>query len=256
MSESNKKNPSKLRAETIDKESLFAKANIFAKENPFFIAAIVFAILVIIFIVFLNYQENDSSDKAAYARQFYLDNNSTLEEFLNNVNEELKVPPTGTLDDDYLYSVKDDLIWLESQNNSIFFSKPNKDVFTKESAFGLAMQTLIELNSNFSFDIVEPDYNRTINEALSLDINAPKLLSISEMNQYFDNEYDKQVFLDTSTKIFDEYVKQKAGLLQSDSPIERKYVEAKKLIFLYYANSTLADTNSTTSVTAASTNSN
>jgi hypothetical protein len=212
---------------------LLSRARQFAKEKPYFLMAIIIAMAAIALFL-MQYYSVDSfdSEKASYAKQLYMDNNSILYDFSENVALEMKNPPLSTLDDDYLYSIKSDLDWLIAKNDSIFNSKPNTQVFEKEFAFSLLMQRIIEVNNAFVFEIGEPDYQGKIGLAQNLDINAPNLLTEEEYAEYFVNDSEKKVFNSSVQSIFAEYVSMKKILLKNSDSIERKYVEAKKLLIL------------------------
>ncbi|MFA6269456.1 MAG: hypothetical protein WCW13_01510 [archaeon] len=228
-----KKHISKPSVET-KKESFVQKLRGFAKAKPYFVLGLIIAIIAILIFSaqYFTAPQATLSDKAIFAKQIYLDNNSVLGEFRLNLEEEMKNPPVTTLDDDYLYSIKSDLDWLTSKNESIFNSKPNSGVYIKEIAFSLALQKIIELNSTFSIDLGEADYQTEINLAKNTDINTPVLLTLLEMGQYFDNDAERELYSNSLKSIFDEYISLKRILISNSDSMERKYVESKKLILL------------------------
>ena len=236
-----KKHESKISSSS-EKDFVY-KIKSFIKEKPYFIIALIASIIIILLFAYSYYGVNANSEKASFAKQIYLDLNMVTEEYKQNLLLEMANPVESTLDDDYLYSIQDDLEWIQAKNKEIFYSKPSSDVFPKEAALSLASEVIIQLNMDFSFEIGTPNQEEKIATALATDVNTPILLNDDELLEVFDNDNERAIFLSTAKKIFSDYVRTKKLLIQNSTSNERKYVEAKKIILLSYSNEVIPDIN-------------
>ncbi|MFA5930915.1 MAG: hypothetical protein WC821_01230 [archaeon] len=223
--------------------SFVHKINSFAKEKPYFVIALIISIIIILLFTYAYYLGDGASEKAGLAKQIYLDLNMVTEEYKQNLLLEMANPVESTLDDDYLYSIQDDLEWIQAKNKEIFYSKPSNDVFAKEAALSMSAEYIIQLNVDFSFEIGEANKEEKIATALVTDVNTPVLFNDDELMQLFENERERKVFLSTAKEIFEDYVRTKKLLIQNSTSLERKYVEAKKIVLLSYSNAVITDMN-------------
>lgn len=206
------------------------------ETKPYFVFATILTILILFLLSIQYYMpaSESSVDKANYAKQVYLSNKAMIEEFGTNVDTEIQnlvYPLESTLDDDYLYSVKDDLTWLASKNESVFNLKPANEIYPREIAYSLLMQKILQINDSFMYEFGEPDYAK-IDLAKNATLIIPVILDENELNELFLNENDKQVYFNYINQIFNEYYSLKKTVLDNSSSQERKYVEAKKILIL------------------------
>jgi len=218
------------------KQGLSQKILLFTTQKRGFAVAIIVTLLAILVILLNSAQASDSMQNAAFANSLFQENQAIFQEYRTNVDEQLTQKFETTLDDDYLYSMRDDLDWLTNKEKELYSSKPNSEVYLKEVAFTLSAQKIVEINDAFSFEIGEPSYQEKINQAMNADINTPVLLTQDELNESFATEPEREKFLLYTKQIFDEYIKEKKLLIQNTDSTERKYVEAKKLLLLSYIN--------------------
>ncbi|MFA5126321.1 MAG: hypothetical protein WC462_04965 [archaeon] len=218
------------------KQGLVQKILLFTTQKRGFVVAVIVTLLAILIILVSSMQTSDSMQNAAFASELFQENQANLLEYRVNVDEQLALGFETTLDDDYLYSMRDDLDWMINKEKELYNSKPNNEVYLKEIAFTLSAQKIIEINDAFSFEIGEPKYEEKIALAMSTDINTPTLLTQSELIESFTTGLEREKFLFYTKQIFDEYAKEKKILIQNTNSIERKYVEAKKLLLLAMLN--------------------
>jgi len=214
------------------KQGLMQKILLFTAQKRGFVVAVIVTLLAILVILVSSMQTSDSMQNAAFASELFQENQANLQEYRANVDEQLSLGFETTLDDDYLYSMRDDLDWMINKEKELYNSKPNSEVYLKEIAFILSAQKIIEINDAFSFEIGEPNYEEKIALAMSTDINTPVLLTQSELTESFATGLEREKFLLYTKQIFDEYAKEKKVLIQNTDSLERKYVEAKKLLLL------------------------
>jgi len=223
------------------KHSSHAKggAGAFAKKYPGFTFALIVALIVIISYAFFSGGAGyfSSSEENAYAKQVSEDNRAALEEYLANIAAELDGRYDTTIEDDYLYSMKDDVEWLKTKEAALYSAMPVSQAFMREFAFTIFMQKVVEVNQNSSIEIGAQDYSERISYAQTLEIKAPELLTEEDLSEIAFEPGEKDVFDAVTKALFYEYIAAKKSILSGDSALERKYVEAKKLIYLSYSGS-------------------
>jgi|GEM_PF-2167924 len=206
----------------------------FVFEKKWFVLFIDIFLLAILVIALSSMQPSYSAEKADYAKQLYAENTATLDQMILDMNTLIAQAPASTLDDDYYHSIKDDMLWLKSKQDSVFNSKPSNEVAVKEVAFTTFMESIIQLNDDFTMDIGTPNYEERINYALNVDINYPTLLSEDEAKEMFKEWGEESTFRKEIRTLFEEYISNKKVLLNTADSLERKYVEAKKIIWISY----------------------
>ena len=207
----------------------------FIKKYPGFVIAIIFSIILIaIFLTPTTTIDPALEDKLYYAQQIHIENVLFVEDTQLAVEAELDGEYGDTLEDDYLVSILGDLDWFSNLENAIYNSKPTSDLFVKEIAVAAFRNRMIEINEQFTFEVLdfEPEY--AISLALGKDPVQNFIAEEDLVEVFGGNEFDKKLFSDTLNKILSEYVKEKKRLINESSSQDRKYVEAKKLILLSY----------------------
>jgi len=207
---------------------------VFVSEKKWFVLFVDIFLLAILAIAITATQPAYSAEKAAYAKQLAAENNATLDQTILDMDALIAQTPTSTLDDDYYHSIKDDMVWLKAKQNAVFNSKPASEVAVKEVAFTMFMESVIQINNDFTMDIGTPNYQERIDYALNVDINYPTLITDEELNATFDSFGEISVFRKELRSLFEEYVANKKTLINTADSIERKYVEAKKVVWVSY----------------------
>jgi hypothetical protein len=218
---------------TVEK-NIFFRLKKFIKAKPGFFAALIIVLVMSIIILVYVVQPNDSPEKALQAKQIYSQNQAMFEQYLTTVEEQMLEEPENTLDDDYLASIKDDYLWLKNKETYLYTTKPNTMIYAKEAAFTLFADIIMGINDYMGFEVGEPNYTEKINAALALEIKKPELATTKELDEGFALQYEKDAFKQTAEELFNEYILIKKELINNAGTIERKYVEAKKILGLAY----------------------
>jgi hypothetical protein len=223
-----------IKTKTHDLLDTLNEENKFLKKYPGFTIAIAFAIILLILFVALSLTGTASGEELAQARTMHEENSLYLEELTLNF-ENYERDFTEPLDDDYYFSIKDDLDWLKEKENLIYHSFPGNEIYLKEMAFTIFMEKIVQTNLDFTFEFFEQDYEQVINEALEKEITKENFVDSEEIELFFEEmDHEQLVFETTLDQLTEEYFVWKKNILLSDSGNERKFVEAKKLIFLSY----------------------
>jgi hypothetical protein len=217
------------------KKNFISSLTSLPKEKPGFVVAIILTIIILYLFISSFNPDITPYAKALQSRQFHEENVLLFNEYLTATDEQLALPAEEAIEDFYLLSIKDDLLWLQKKELEVFSSKPNSDVLIKEIAFSFFSQKIIQINQDFAYDIGEPDYERTINQAIDANIPPISILTEDEINETFSTPREIELFHATKNSLFEEYLANKYAILDGDEQIERKYVEAKKLVLLSYS---------------------
>jgi len=209
----------------------FGKLLDFVKAKPFFFIALFVVLVFGLALILFPQSPADASEKAEYAKSVHADNLFVLNGLIEMVDQN-QPGEESTLDDDYYYSIRDDLEWLKSKEDSLYNSKPAFGVYPKEIAFALFAQLIIEVNDSFSIEAGISDQTGKIKQALDTNVSPYDFLSDdAEINAAF-NVDEKKIFIDAVAYLTSEYVNDKKTLINQTTSIERKYVEAKKIVIL------------------------
>ncbi|MCX6800862.1 MAG: hypothetical protein NTZ73_01615 [Candidatus Diapherotrites archaeon] len=233
MKSGKKKKGKKLSAEGFEPKGI---RKVFSERPGLAVAAAISAVVIVLFIALLISNPLASREELAYAGAVFEENQATISDYLTQIDEELKTDYTNTLDDDYLYSLKADLEWLKQKEISAHSSPQKKEVYLKEIAFSALLEMIMQVNQNIAIDIGNPDYDSIISLALSTDTNSIELFLAEDFN---DSINPKEYAIKTNeilNQLLKEYVAEKKVLIGSDASIERRYVEAKKIIQIGYIN--------------------
>jgi len=208
----------------------------FFKKYKGFTIALVVVIAIIIAFFFLNFDFDLSQEKASYAQQIHENNTTLFTDYLSVIEEVGKLDQNDTLEDDYTASMKDDVLWLMEKEKNIYSSNPRSEVFSKEVAITMLVQAIMQVNSDYMLATGETNYNEKINEALTLEIKQLKLLTTEEITSTFPTETDKKIYFEQLDLLWREYFNSKISVIKISSSTERKYIEARKLIWMtqYY----------------------
>lgn len=215
----------------------------FAVKNYGFVIALVVVIVIIIVLAFAQYDPAASQEKATYAQQFYASNQSDFNSYLQNISDELAQTQKTTLDESYLLSTKSDIQWLTAKENTLYNSRPSSEVFPKEAAFTLFAQQITQINSDYTLDVGQTNYDEIITSGLALDYNVPQMLTAEELDSTFTTQKEKDVYFQTLNQLFGDYISTKKQFIRATMSKERQYVEAKKLVYLSFDNVKYPDTN-------------
>ena len=200
----------------------------FFKKNKGFTIALILSIIITIFFLFSLTLQTTSSEDIAYAKAINEELNSYLDFMISEVENDLLTNVEEPLDKYYFESIKNDFEWLKEKNNELFSSKEN--ILMKMAGFGTFFDRILYLNEEFSFEITEPDYETTINYAKNKNYSFLELVNETDLVELKENE--KKVFNETIDYLGKNYFNWKKELLNNDR-IEKRYVEAKKIIFLF-----------------------
>jgi len=207
----------------------------FIKAKPGFVFVFVVFSLIILWTVFSSSTNfEDLTLSANYAKQASEMIRADINGLVESIDEEIALGFTQTIEDDYFYSFRDDLKWIENKEREIFNSSPNKDVLVKEMALTLAMEDIVYVNEQAGYDFYAIEYDSAIEQAKNLDYNY-KSLAIDTVLELFAGEEEKfLIFENTYNEIMQSYFYYKMNYVNSDSSKERRFIEAKKAIYVYY----------------------
>ncbi|MBT4192120.1 MAG: hypothetical protein HOE11_02330 [Candidatus Diapherotrites archaeon] len=206
----------------------------FLKKYPGFTIAIIFIIIVIALLAIVISVGGSSGEELAQGRMMHEENALYLDDLITGF-EEQEIAFENPLDDDYYYSIRDDFYWLKNKESSIYNSFPANEIYLKEMAFTVFMDLILQTNLDFTFELFEEDYDSAINDALTKELGIENFVVTSEIEELFEGaEYEKSVFENSLNGLIDEYVSLKTNILKGDVSSERKFVEAKKIIFISF----------------------
>ncbi len=208
--------------------------NNFVKKKPGFVIGLAFFIVLILFVFVFNFLGTINPEmEGIYAKDLHENNLAIIEYQLSSINTQFSGQYTDPYEDDMIYSIKDDLEWLKQKENEIYTSKPSSDVLVKEFAFSYFLGDALVANQEFvyeSYDLI--DKEALITQAINLDFVSKEIVS-EDVDALFEGEDQKRaLFESTYNKLIMDYVKLKKVLLDSDSGMERKVVEAEKVIII------------------------
>ncbi len=214
------------------KEDILSVKLSFVKENKWFMVALIIFLAAILFLQ-LSLTPNYAQEKATYAQEIYTNNQNEIDNYLNSIDAELILEKEDILDDYFLASIRSDFVWMKEKEHQLFNSKPISDLYAKEAAFSVFLLKMIELNEAFSIELGNPDYEFTISQAKSEQINAPFIVSQEKTVLLFDGDIkEANIFSNTLNYLFNDYIALKKKMLLEESVMEAKYVEAKKLLLV------------------------
>lgn len=216
--------------------------NAILAEKKGFVIMLAVALAFILVLDFCQPNPNYSQEKISAAQQLYMQNESDLNEYLQNISGEQQQPQASTLDESYLSSTKADIEWLIGKEKELYYSGSGS-VYPKEAAFTLFAQRIVQLNQDYTFELGKSDYDAEIATGLAVDYNVPQMLTLDELNQAFTTGSEKALYFETLNALFGDYISAKKQFINSIDSRERRYVEAKKLVLLSYGNTNNLDEN-------------
>jgi len=207
----------------------------FVKKYPGFVFAIIFSIIIILlFLASITPTDPELEERLSYAQQMHFENVLFVEDTLQIFEAELDGNYEDTLEDDYLMSTIWDLEWFSKKEAEIYASKPTSDVFVKEISVAAFRNRMIELNEEVTFDVLNFDQGYIIKSALETEPVQNFITDEDLLEVFEDNEVDKKLFLDTLDYLVKSYFEEKKTLINNSTTLERKFVEAKKIVLLTY----------------------
>jgi hypothetical protein len=228
----NKKNKLGKKENKIEKKQ---KENISKKIMPFidllkrkkgFAIAIIFFIILVILVLFSSNFETGESEGIVYSRAI----SQEIDEYSDFIIEQAKLELVNIeepLDKHYLESIIDDMEWLKQKNNEILSNR--NDLMIRMAGFVIFHEQIMLINEEFSFEIIEPDYDLTINMAKEVEFNKNAIL-FDDLEELSENEI--KIFNETIDRLLKNYYAFKQEQIKN-SIKERQYVESKKIIFLF-----------------------
>jgi len=216
------------------KKGIVSNSLSFAKSKPYFVIALIFSLALIAFFIYITIipPSQITQEEADYASALFEQNNSDLNEMLTNVNDELTLTPSTTIEDDYLNSIKDDLDWLVEKQKTVYYYSKRDDVLINELAFTVLMQKIIDVDSYFALDIGTPDYEAKINEAITVTLQGENFFTKTDLNEMFSDFAVQQKFFNALNEQLAQYERSKRLIIDNSTSVERKFVESKKLVIL------------------------
>jgi hypothetical protein len=228
----NKKNKLGKKENKIEKKQ---KENISKKIMPFidllkrkkgFAIAIIFFIILVILVLFSSNFETGESEGIVYSRAI----SQEIDEYSDFIIEQARLELFNIeepLDEHYLNSIIDDMLWLKKKNNEILSNR--NDLMIRMAGFVIFHEQIMLINEEFSFEIIEPDYDLTINMAKEVEFNKNAIL-FDDLEELSENEI--KIFNETIDRLLKNYYAFKQEQIKN-SIKERQYVESKKIIFLF-----------------------
>ncbi len=219
-----------------EEKSIHNSAKNFFLKYKGFTFALIATIVIIIAFLFVNFDIDLAQEKANYAKEMHENNMDLFIGYESAIGEISAIEETNTLNDDYTASMKDDVLWLKEKENNIYNSTPRSEVFSKEVAITMLTQAIMQVNSDYAMETGQIDYDDKIKESLMLEVKELKLLTAEEITATFPTVLDKQIYLDNLNLLWKEYFDSKQSIIKITASKERKYVEARKLIWMteYY----------------------
>jgi len=225
----------KTQTKTHNNSDTFKDEKNFIKKYPGFVVAIIFSVIVIALLLFSTTSTNpDLEEQMSYVKQMHMENVIFVEDTTAAVEAELDGEYGDTLEDDYLMSILWDLDWFSKIEFEIYSSKPTSDVFVKEIAVAAFRNRMIELNEEFTFNVLDFDQEYVIKLALEKEPVQNFITEEDLIEVFEDNEADKKLFLATLDYLIKSYFEEKKMLINYSTSPERKFVEAKKIVLLTY----------------------
>lgn len=206
----------------------------FAKQKPGFVVAVLLFVVLVLFVLVFNFFGNiDPQMEAIYAKDLHENNLEIINYQQESIITQFSGQYYDPFEDDMIYSVKDDLDWLKEKESEIYNSKPSNEVLVKEFAFSYFLGDALVVNQEFlyeDYDFVNEE--EIINEAISLNFVSKKIVS-EDIDALFEGEEQRRIIFEkTYNKLIADYVLWKKNLINSDISLERKIVEAKKIILI------------------------
>ncbi|HNV01325.1 MAG TPA: hypothetical protein PKK60_02760 [archaeon] len=224
-----RKNLNKNNSKKESKESILD----YIKKRPFFL--IFFIGLIISIIILISLPREDISEifiSTSYGKVLHDQHVLAIDEYLLEVETQLDEDYESAVEDDYLYSFKEDLLWLRNLENKIF-QESKKDFFIKELAFNLALESVLIVNEDSAYDFYMTDYELRIEEAKKEQYFSQNFENNEEIKNLFLGEDAKfEIFIKEYNQIMKDYFDYKSFVMNQSDNIERKFIEANKIFIL------------------------
>jgi len=229
------------------KNSEGKKKTSFIKKYPFFAGAIVVAIIIVaLFGYTLFLQSPDSAQMNEEIKAMHLESTAYFDYLTSTISTELGSTENTSLDTAYLLSMQSDIDWLREKESAAYNSFPAGVVYGKEIAVALIIDTIVQLNQDSAIGVDYEDYSAAITSALEKE--APQFKDLNyfmDWAGYVDENGAAAIALEGTPEealagtelnaLFREYFSEKKAILVSNADLEKKYVEAKKVVMLYYS---------------------
>ncbi len=204
----------------------------YLKKRPFFLGFFI-VLIIVIFVLLLTQRQsiNDDVMSLTYGKVLHTEHLSGFEYHLSQIEEQLDGDYQTTIEDDYFYSFKEDILWLKQREAEIY-NNP-KDLFVKQLAFNMAFEGVLIVNENSIYDYYIEDYEERINSALSEKYFDQNFENNFEVKDTFSGEKEKfSIFLNEYNSIMRDYFDYKIFVIKNSNSVERKFVEANKIFIL------------------------
>ncbi len=212
-----------------NKENLFDSI----KKRPLFLIFLITLITVCLILFFSQKQDlNENILSLNYGNTLHKQHVEAIESYLNEIEVQLNGSYDSVVEDDYLYSFKEDLLWFKQREQEIYEAK-GPEFFLKELAFNMALEGMLIINEDIVYDFYITDYDLRINSALKEEYFYQDFKTNIDVNEIFFSEEAKyQVFVKEYNKIMLDYFNQKVFIINNSNEIERRFIEANKLFIL------------------------
>lgn len=225
----------KIKSEPKKRELPERKFNLkfFIKSYPgTFIGIIIAIIIILLFISTLFSPTQNPLEKKIEANHLHQSNQMEMEYLLLAINQ-VKSDPEYEFDLDYYESMEHDFIWLKNKDKEIFEQNKSEPHIRQFASF-IFFNILLQLSEETSLEFFELDEEKIIEDAKRINLNYNNFIFEEIEETFKDNDSEKIAFEKTIKELVKEFEEIKKEILYSDYSKERKYIEAKKLIFLSY----------------------
>ncbi len=216
-----------------NKKNIKKKTNTseFIKNYPGAIIAIIFSILIIILTIWsIGLFDSNLNEKIVQGTTIHQNNQFEIDQMLQAL-ELIGTEYETEYDEHYYSSIKEDFLWLKQKDNEIY-NKGNKDFYIEQFAVFIFMSVLFEANEEFIYDYYYFDEENVISNGKSVKLTYNNFI-FDDINEIFNDDANELIiFQNTIARLIEEYEAMKKDILNGNYPINKKYVEAKKLIIL------------------------
>lgn len=205
----------------------------YLKSRPFFLGFIIILIIISISLFFSSRQSFDENLLSlTYGKILHEEHLSGFDYHLSQIEKQLDGVYETTLEDDYFYSFKEDILWLKEREAQIYKTS-RTNLFVKELALNMAFEGILIVNENSVYDYYIKDYDTRINLALEEKYAPQDFKNNYEIIETFIGEEEKfKIFLNEYNSIMQDYFDYKIFTIKNSSSVERKFVEANKIFIL------------------------
>ena len=205
------------------------------KKYPGYYFAIAAGLILVVAYLFLA-ANGVFNERSEAAKAWSEDARLLLDLYTEDIDSALEGDFSDSLEDDYLLSWKSEFEWMQQKEREAYNSFPLGDAEYREGAILLFLDYLITMNETVSYDFGEADYDSQIEYARSLEFETPDIIT-PELDQLNFDEGGLAKVRGHFNGLMADYLAEKRLLLETLESRERKYVEAKKIIYASFLGS-------------------